>query len=421
MLLSVAVATMVVLAFIVPLFILVSDLASDTAVSAAERDAESLARVFAVLVLDNSLEEAVAVYGVDRIVAISGTVISPDGETFGLELSEDEDLTPALEGRSFVVAVAAGAAVFIPLLIDDGPPAIIRVFVSQESITAGVARSRFLLGLLGLTLIVMAAWIADRLSREIVQPINTLSDTVVLLGTGDLDVRVEPSGPPEVVQMGVEFNRLAEQVARLLQEERESAADLAHRLRTPLTSARLSAEALAPSTERDRLVGAVDDLHRTVDFIITEARRPVRQETGGLCDLSEVVTTRAAFWEPLASEQDRSIKLEAPVPTVVHVPAADVEAMVDALIENVLSHTPDGSDFSLSVSSAGNMARLTVEDGGLGIADLDLVERGVSTGDSTGLGLDIVRRTAESAGGSMKLSVSELGGLRVTVELLLES
>jgi signal transduction histidine kinase len=39
--------------------------------------------------------------------------------------------------------------------------------------------------------------------------------------------------------------------------------------------------------------------------------------------------------------------------------------------------------------------------------------RGASGGGSTGLGLDIARRTAEAAGGTMRLASAPLGGARV--------
>ena len=98
MLMSVAVTGMVVLAFIVPLSSLVGDLANDTAISAAERDAESLARVLSVLAIDHPLKEAVEIFGEDRIRLLSGSVIGPDNQVFGQAVPAGEDLSPAREG-----------------------------------------------------------------------------------------------------------------------------------------------------------------------------------------------------------------------------------------------------------------------------------------------------------------------------------
>src|SRR5262249_56718327 len=57
---------------------------------------------------------------------------------------------------------------------------------------------------------------------------------------------------------------------------------------------------------------------------------------------------------------------------------------------------------------------LIVEDAGPGIADVaSALRRGASGGGSTGLGLDIVRRAAESSGGAVRISRGTLGGARV--------
>ena len=62
-------------------------------------------------------------------------------------------------------------------------------------------------------------------------------------------------------------------------------------------------------------------------------------------------------------------------------------------------------------------AVVVVEDSGAGIEDAALLERGQSGGSSTGLGLDIVRRTAEEAGGRLDLSDAQPSGLRAVVWL----
>jgi len=86
-------------------------------------------------------------------------------------------------------------------------------------------------------------------------------------------------------------------------------------------------------------------------------------------------------------------------------------AVVDALLENVFSHTPDGTGLRVSVSptEAGG-GTVTVEDAGPGFAATTASGR---TDGSTGLGLDIARRTAEAAGGSMHRAPSPLGGALV--------
>jgi signal transduction histidine kinase len=61
-------------------------------------------------------------------------------------------------------------------------------------------------------------------------------------------------------------------------------------------------------------------------------------------------------------------------------------------------------------------AVLAVEDSGPGFVP-ELLERGNSGGGSTGLGLDIARRTAESSGGHLAVCTPEGGGARVEMVL----
>ena len=102
----------------------------------------------------------------------------------------------------------------------------------------------------------------------------------------------------------------------------------------------------------------------------------------------------------------------------VAIPRVDTEAVIDALIENVLSHTPDGTPFAVTVETTDDIVTLLVEDAGHGIVDARSVERGTSLGDSTGLGLDIVRRTVEECGGTLAIGESRsLGGAGILVTL----
>jgi signal transduction histidine kinase len=199
---------------------------------------------------------------------------------------------------------------------------------------------------------------------------------------------------------------------------RENAADLSHRLRTPLTAVRLDVEALPESESRERLLDDVAELERTVTFVIEEARRPIRTQTQR-SDLSRLVRDRIGFWQPLAEDQGRRVETHVhDFPLSVHFTEEDGEAMLDALLGNVFSHTEESTGFEIALARIADTAILRVEDSGPGFPDDDVIERGRSSGSSTGLGLDIVRRTVESAGGSMALSKSRLlGGAKVEIRL----
>jgi signal transduction histidine kinase len=261
--------------------------------------------------------------------------------------------------------------------------------------------------------VLLSLAIADRLARSITSPITELAHAAERLGRGEIETRVHPDGPDEVREVGAALNRLAARIEELLAREREVVADLSHRLRTPITALRLDADGLVDEEERGRLGADVDDLTRHVDALIREARAPVRGGVEARCDARAVVEDRVAFWRALAEDQGRDVDLALPATAVdVRASAADLEAALDALLGNVIAHTPEATGFSVSLQPAiDGGGVLVVADEGPGFADGDAaLGRGESLAGSTGLGLDIARRTAVASGGDIRLGRSAIGG-----------
>jgi signal transduction histidine kinase len=329
-----------------------------------------------------------------------------------------DSLQLARAGSAFFArADGGGTAYFLPVLAAGGV-SVVHVVVPNSLLNRGVARSWGILAGLALTLVALALFVADRLAASVVRPVTRLADAAHRLGTGDLATRVEPAGPPEVAAVGQAFNLLAGRVRDLLEAERESVADVSHRLRTPLTVLRLQADAIPAGEPRERLREAADELERAVTEVIEEARRPIRTGAGISVDLCEAVRERAEFWGALADEQGRRWQTDVDGgPHPVRIGRADLDAALDALLGNVFSHTPEGTPFSVAVEPAeGGGVRLVVEDGGPGLPDEDVLRRGRSGGGSTGLGLDIARRTVESAGGRLRVGAAVAGGARIELE-----
>jgi signal transduction histidine kinase len=407
---------MVVVAFLIPLAFLVRDLARDRALSTAERNTQIVAQNLSLVSSNDTVRieavlETVAARSEERMSVVLG-----DNSILGAPFEVDDLIGRGRLGESISTGVTGGAAVIVPVVQSEGTPLVVRSFVSQELLTRNVWPVVLLLGVVGAVLILIAVAVADRMSRSLVEPVQELSEAAVRVSQGDLDARVEPAGPAEVVDVGNAFNRLVERIGSLLSSERESVADLAHRLRTPLTALRLDVEALEDRSAAARLEEDVDQLERTVDFVIEQARLPVREGAGTMTDLGAVARQRVTFWGALAEDQGRQWEISVePGPHLVGVNATDLAAAIDALLGNVFDHTPDGAGFAVVVTAGENGPRLVIMDEGPGFPHSSVLERGTSTRQSTGLGLDIARRTVEAAGGTLALP-DDPGGAQVTLE-----
>lgn len=419
-LMAVATTSMVLIAFLVPLAFLVRAIAADRAINAATSQAQSLGPLLAVADDRPAMTRTAASSGAATGRAV--TVVLPDGSLLGSREHPPApaDVALARRGRSFVRDARGGVDVVQPVLGVEGGTAVIRVHVTESALRRGVTAAWAVLGLLGGVLLLGAVLVADRIARSVTRPTANLAGVARRLAAGDPAARVEPDGPPEVAEVGRALNLLADRIDVLRQAERESVADLPHRLRTPVTALRLDAEMLRDPDEAARVLTDVGAVERAVSLLIEEARRPGDADGPAAADLVAVARDRVGFWSILAEEQGRNLELELPdSPVTVGAPRADLEVALDALLANVFAHTPEGAALRVEVAPRGRGARLVVEDAGPGIADPDALERGAHGVESrgTGLGLDIVRRTAERSGGSVEISSSALGGARIVLHL----
>lgn len=408
-LLVAAAMSLVLLAFLVPLALLLRGVAEDRAVSVATAQAQSLG----VLVATGDPQALrLAVEQLNADVSRPVTVYLPDGTTVGPAAGRTPAVQLAARSTSFSVEHADGREVLVVVQGLAQGTVVIRVFVPLDELRKGVARAWLVLALLGAGLLAVGVAVADRLAVMVVRPIRSLATVSDALAGGDLDRRAPVGvGPPEVRAVAAALNQLAARIRDLLRHERERVADLSHRMRTPMTALRLDAESLRDQADADRILVHVAALDRAVTETIEDARR---ERDLPSCDATGVVGERVRFWAVLAEDQGRPMETQLPGgPLPVAVSAAELAACVDALLGNVFAHTEEGAALAVTLDTG---RVLTVQDAGAGF-DAAAGARGVSGAGSTGLGLDIARRTAETAGGTLTVDRSPLGGARVTITL----
>ncbi|WP_241002753.1 HAMP domain-containing sensor histidine kinase [Streptomyces sp. CB01881] len=480
---AVAGTTMVALAFLIPLGLMVQQTARDRAFTAAERQAAALGPALAITTDQDAIARAVASTdagaqgrmavhlplplplpagavapaaaspgtaspgGVPSAAAAAGSaspggaagtppaataMAGPDGgATIGEARALAADVaTAGGQGRSFTVGVPGGFALLQPVAVDTGRTAVVEVFVADGDLTRGISTAWLVLSAVALALVAISVLVADRMGARIVASARRLAAAARSLGAGNLAVRVPVDGresagsPEELREAGHAFNSMADRVVQLLAAERELAADLSHRLRTPLTVLRLNAASLGEGDAADATRHAVSQLEREVDQIIRSARRAPEDApavTVG-CDAAEVIRERVGFWSALAEDEGRRWQLAgADRPAPVPVQRGDLAAAVDALLGNVFRHTTVGTAFSVDVLATDSSFIVLVGDAGPGFTDPEsALQRGQGHGGegSTGLGLDIVRKLAEATGGDLALGHSAvLGGAEIRLRL----
>ncbi len=405
----------VVLALVIPLALLVGRLAQDRAVAAATQQAQSVALLIATGTSLTQLEDVLSLS--DQRTGLHTSVVPPTGAALGPAVPATE-LTRARGGEaftSFPSAGADGAEVLLPVAAQAGT-SVVRVGVTRDALTQGVARARILLVALGLGLVVVSLAAAVALARRVTAPLVAVAEVAEGLRRGQLQRRVRPGGPPEVQEVGTALNQLAGRIGELLQAEREAAADLSHRLRTPVTALRLAVDTTADPAERARLREHLDRLEGTVDAVVRQGRQPATtargsEEPGGAvrADLSGIVSERVAFWSALAEDQGRAVDVAIEPGAWVQADPQDLIDLVDVLLDNVFAHTDVGVGLAVTVARTPFHVTLVVEDGGPGLPPADRLGRGRSSAGSTGLGLDIVRRIAEASGAELVLGSGNLG------------
>ena len=399
----VALAVMLVVGFLVPLGLSLRTQAELRSLAAAQSDARGVATALAASARATSRNPGAIDVGfvLDSFGSDDLAVFLPDGTRLGTGHTPDNVLDLAVDG-SIVARIDGGVLAVVPVTFQtSGARLVVTAFVSNEDLREGVATSWLILAILGLIVVIGAVPIADRLAVAIVRPVRELSDAAHRWADGDLDARVAPAGPPEVVESGQAFNQLVERLSELLAAERERIADLSHRLRTPIAALRLQADSVTDPAARDGLISDIVHLEGEVTALIEDVRRTESAEST-ICDLGAVVGKRMGFWRVVASAQQRSVDvdLHSASPVLVNLPAAEVLSILDNLVQNVLTHTVAGVGFTVSVASG--PPRLAVADEGDGLPSTDVFDRGSSSG-SSGLGLDIVRRVAETSGGGVTL------------------
>ncbi|MER7576383.1 HAMP domain-containing sensor histidine kinase [Streptomyces sp. NPDC126514] len=322
----------------------------------------------------------------------------------------------------------------VPLATSQGPAAL--VVASPLKSTESTLNDLALILLLVSGIGVLGAGAAGlAVARAGLRPVDKLTEAVEHVArTEDLNVRIptDEDSEDEIARLSRSFNSMTSSLASSRELQQQLIADAGHELRTPLTSLRTNIELLTRSEETGRpippedrkallasvkaqmtelaaLIGDLQELSRS------EGQRGERVQVVPLADTVESALRRARLRGP-----ELTIRADLQ-PWYVRAEPTALERAVVNILDNAVKFSPEGGTIEVRLADG----VLTVRDHGPGIPAEELPyvfdrfwrSPGARALPGSGLGLSIVARTVQEAGGEVTLARAEGGGTAATVRL----
>ncbi|MFC5930418.1 HAMP domain-containing protein [Cryobacterium melibiosiphilum] len=307
----------------------------------------------------------------------------------------------------------------------------VRLTYPSQVVTDAVNDQLRVLGIVALTTVLLAGIVGFIFSSTVTRRLHLLREATERLAEGDLASRAdETAGAPEIRALSRSFNRMAERLNTLIQQQRTFAADASHQLRTPLTALRLRLERARdllhadPDGAAERLAAAeseVDRLGNIVEGLLLLSRTEGHSAPLITVDLAAIAGERVEQWAALAAESGVEIRYEGPADAPVQAIIDAAEQIVDNFVDNALTVSPEGSTIVVRVVVDGPATTVHVLDAGPGLSPEDCTRafdrfwRATSDMAGSGLGLAIVTQLAVASRARAQLTPRSGPGLDASV------
>ena len=287
---------------------------------------------------------------------------------------------------------------------------------------------------LGLTLVVVALIV-----RAIIRPLRTMTTASEQMTRGEYNQRVPDAGNDEVGQLARSFNRMANEVSRAREHQRQFIANVSHDLKTPLTSILGFSQILLEKSSdtsalQQRAAQVINEEARRLQRLTIDLLDLSRLEAGQLpmkfaeCDLSELAGKALLRYSEIPGNAAiRFNDNRAPGPLPIQGDQDRLMQILVNLLDNAVKFCGPGGSVTISTTRENRSALLTVANTGIGLSEEDLTRvfqrfyrtdhsRAMRTGGA-GLGLAIVQEIVTAHGGNVRAHTDPDGWTRFTVSL----
>ncbi len=284
-----------------------------------------------------------------------------------------------------------------------------------------IRRQIVIAGGIALLAAVVAGWIAAGAHARRLRRLEAAADR---LAEGDFSATIPEQGGDEVGQLAATLNEMQERLGRLDTARRDFIANASHELRTPIFSLGgfvelLDEEEPDPAARKEFVRTMREQVARltklTIDLLdLSKLDADAVEVKAEPVDLGEVAGRVASEFGPAAERHRSPIELQGDGVTASLADPDRVAQIMRILVDNALTHTPEGTSISITTQLQDETASVVVKDDGPGVDphEVGQVFDRFHTGDrvsGSGLGLAIAHEFTQRMGG--ELAVSSRRGL----------
>lgn len=324
-------------------------------------------------------------------------------------------------------------SVVYPMVWENGDVTDMEVTQSLEGIYANLKMLRWVLGVAGLAVLVPTLMGGRMLTRLILRPIHSLTQTMEMNQRQGSYQHLETGrrSKDELYWMAVTFNRMMDILKTHYEKQQQFVSDASHELKTPLTVIESYAKLLKRwgMKRPEILKEAVDSIHSEAVRMKEMTRQMLELATEEHHEVLEIEETELvsfceASLKPLRKTYQRDIELKSDRETVyAEVDQQKIKQLLFILLDNALKYS-EGL-VTVHVGKKRENPFLSVTDRGVGIPAEEQERiferfyrvdkaRSRDTG-GTGLGLSVAKKIVKAHGAEIDVESKENQGTTVTV------
>ena len=257
--------------------------------------------------------------------------------------------------------------------------------------------------------------------RQQIKPIEKLAKAAESFGMGKKIENFKPSGASEVRKAADAYIKMQERIEKFIEQRTLMLAGVSHDLRTPLTRIKLQLEMLSKNRENEELLKDVDEMQYMLETYL-DFSQTVSSEESSLVNINKLIE------EVIETSKDENN-------FIVFKPLKKNEinhkckyiALKRCIINIINNAKAYGDKIIIKLSESDYEININIEDNGPGISEKDYQKalKPFQRLDSSrnqniagsGLGLSISQDIIKTLDGNLNLSKSEMGGLKVEINL----